>query len=108
MISGLPACRPVLVALLLSACAGGAAGWAKPGTDQAAADAAFDDCRAIAGEAVRTDIDIDQDITATRGGDWQRSRTGRVETETMNAHTRTRSGNIVAACMKAKGFSEGR
>ena len=103
---GARASRPLCcaTAVLLSAC-GGPGGWTKPGADKTAAAAAYDDCRSMADTAVRTDADIDQDIGATRGGDWQRSSTGRVETEQMNAHTRTRAGNIVDACMKAQGFS---
>ena len=101
--------RPALVisvCVFLAACGSGAGGWTKAGADQTAAGTAYDDCRNIAETAVRTDIDIDQDIMATRGADWQRGSAGRVQTGSMQAHTQTRAGNIIEACMKAKGFSE--
>ena len=62
------------------------------------------------GEAMcllQTEGDIDQDILATRGRDWQRAGIGRVETQAMREHTGTRTGRIIDACMQAKGFGLG-
>src|SRR5205823_1887336 len=58
-----------LVLSLLAGC-GGAGDWAKAGGDEAAASREYEDCRALAGGAVQTDADIDQDILATRQSDW--------------------------------------
>jgi hypothetical protein len=96
--------RPAIGLLLLAGCAAPAENWAKPGADQAAIARDDQDCRAMAATAVHTDADIDQDILATRGNDWQRASVGHVETRTMQEHTRDRAAAIVDACMKAKGF----
>ena len=55
----------LLFSLPLVAC-GGAGDWAKSGADSGAAEAAHQECRALAGDAVRTDADIDQ-IFSRRG-----------------------------------------
>jgi len=95
------------LALLLAGCAG-AGGWSKTGADSAAATREYQDCRAMAETAVKTDADIDQDIRATRHSDWQRSAGVRAETQTMQEHTSSRATSIIAACMHAKGFAEPR
>jgi hypothetical protein len=95
------------LALLLAGCAA-SGGWSKTGADSAAAAREYQDCRATAESAVKTDADIDQDIRATRRGDWQRSAGVRAETQTMQEHTSGRAAAIVAACMHAKGFAEPR
>lgn len=93
------------LALLLAGCAGGAGGWTKAGADNGAVVAAYSDCKDVADTAVQSESDINQDILATRGGDWGRSGIGRVETQTTSEHTGRRTGDIVDACMQAKGFA---
>jgi hypothetical protein len=93
--------------LLLAGCGGGG-DWAKSGADESAATAAYQDCRALAGDAVRTDADIDQDILATRQGDWQRAGVVRQQTQIMHEQTRDRATTIIESCMKAKGYSQKR
>ena len=95
------------LALLLAGCAA-AGGWSKTGADAATAAREYQDCRALAQTAVKTDADIDQDILATRLGDRQRAGGVRAETQTMQEHTGGRANAIVAACMHAKGFAEPR
>jgi hypothetical protein len=94
-------------ALFLAGCAA-TGGWSKTGTDSATASGEYEDCRGAAASAVKTDADIDQDILATRHNDVQRAGGVRVETQTMQEHTRDRAAAIIAACMKAKGFAEPR
>ena len=95
------------LALLVAGCA--AAGvWSKPGVDSTAAAREYQECRATADTAVKTDADIDQDIRATRRSDWQRAGGVRYETQTMQEHTSDRASAIIAACMHAKGFAEPR
>lgn len=94
----------IAVALLLAGCAA----WSKPGGDAAASDAAYRECRAVADGAVKTDTDIDQDISATRHADWQRDQLGRIAGEAMREPTRERAGRIVDSCMRAKGFMHAR
>lgn len=104
----LPSLAAAAVALLLAGCAAGAGSWTKAGADQAAAGGAYSDCKDLADTAVHTEADINQDILASRGNDWQRASVGRVETQSMQERTGDRTGNIIAACMKAKGFSAAR
>ncbi len=89
--------------MLLAACAA-AGNWTKAGADAAATAQEYQDCRAIAATAVKSDADIDQDILATRHSDWQRAGVVRVETGNMQEHTRDRAAAIVESCMRAKGF----
>jgi hypothetical protein len=96
-----------VLVLLLAGC-GGAGDWARPGADEGAATAAYQDCRALAGDAVRTDADIDQDILATRQGDWQRAGVVRQQTQIMHEQTRDRAASLIDSCMKAKGYSQKR
>jgi hypothetical protein len=91
---------------LLAGCGGGA--WTKTGSDEAGAAREYADCRAIAGGAVQTDADIDQDILATRQSDSQRAGVVRQQTQIMHEQTRDRAAAIVDSCMKAKGFSQKR
>jgi hypothetical protein len=96
-----------LVLFLLADCGGGG-DWIKSGGDEAAAAREFQDCRALAGDAVRTDADIDQDILATRQSDWQRAGVVRQQTRVMHEQTRDRAAALIESCMKAKGFSQKR
>jgi hypothetical protein len=99
--------RAALLVLLLVGCAGGGE-WMKAGTDQAAAGREYQDCRELAGTAVKTDADIDQDILATRQSDWQRAGVVRTQTRVMHEQTRDRGAAIIESCMKAKGYSPAR
>jgi hypothetical protein len=91
--------------LLLAGCSGGGGNWAKSGADEAATNAAYQDCRGLADTAVETDRAIDQDILASRQDDWQRASVVRTQTRVMHEHTRDRAGAIVDSCMKGKGFN---
>lgn len=95
------------LALLLGGCAA-AGNWTKPGLDAAATARDYQDCRALAGTAVKTDADIDQDILATRSADAQRSGVVRVASQNAHDQTRDRAAAIVGSCMRAKGFAKPR
>jgi len=92
-------------ALLLAAGCSGGGNWAKTGADEAAASAAYQDCRGLADTAVETDRAIDQDILASRQDDWQRASVVRAQTRVMHEQTRDRAAAIIDSCMKGKGFS---
>ncbi|MGC2411142.1 MAG: hypothetical protein WA459_00365 [Stellaceae bacterium] len=105
------------VALLLAGCAGVEgwikpvwtnADWSKPGADAATTASEYQDCRGVAGTAVKIDADIDQDIQAIRPNDLQRSGAFRAAAQTMQEHTTNRAGAIIGACMRAKGFTQPR
>ena len=95
------------LAVLLAGCAGSGT-WVKPGADAAATLREYQDCRAMAGSAVKTDADIDQDILATRHDDRQRASVFRLQGEAMREHTTDRAAAIVDTCMQAKGFAKPR
>ena len=96
----------VALALLLLGCAtSGPEHWTKEGADAAGATDAYNECKETADPAVHTEADINKDIVASRGGDWGRGSIGRVATQSMQEGTGTRIGRIIAACMRAKGFS---
>ena len=96
------------IMLLLAGCAVGGSDWVKPGADDAAAVAAYGDCRGLSDTVVSTDRAIDQDILATRQSDWQRAGVVRAQTRVMHEQTRDRGAAIVDSCMKAKGYSPAR
>ena len=96
----------VIAALLLAACHEMAsAGWNKPGADAAATETVYRDCRAQTGTAVRTDVDIDQDISAARASDLQHSSIVRQQSQDLSDDNRDRDDAILASCMQAKGFT---
>jgi hypothetical protein len=97
--------RAAVVLLLAAGCSGGSGDWAKLGADDAAAAAAYQDCRGLSDTAVETDRAIDQDILASRQDDWQRASVVRTQTRVMHEHTRDRAASIIDSCMKGKGFS---
>src|SRR5436305_14272053 len=94
--------------LLLAACNSGGGAWTKAGADQAAAGQAYDECRELADTAVQTEANVNQDISASRSGDWGRSSIGRIETQSMHERTGDRTGRLIDSCMKAKGFARPR
>jgi len=93
--------------LMLAGCAAAGAGWSKPGVDEEATARETRDCRARAEEAAGTDIAINEDIMATRSGDWRRANTLPLQTETMKRQTTHDADAVFDSCMRAKGFSPG-
>ena len=97
----------VMLPLLLAACATGG-DWRKPGVDAATQAGDYRDCRGVALDTVKTDANIDQDIAAARQSDLQRASVVRTQTETMQGKTSDRADTIVAACMRAMGYTQRR
>jgi len=94
-----------LAALLLLAACSGAGGWAKPGVapEQAAQD--YAECRHTAELAVRRDSNIDTDILATRGAEWERLGTLQRRSADYASSNNQRSGDILQSCMTGKGYT---
>lgn len=92
------------VLLSLAACSG-AGGWTKPGVppDQAAQD--YAECRHTAELAVRRDSDIDTDIEASRGADWERLGVLQSRRDDYASSNEARSGDILERCMMGKGYT---
>ena len=97
---------PGLLLLTLAACTG-TGGWSKPGVapEQAARD--YAECRHVAEVALRRDSDIDTDILASRGQEWERNGTLQIKRDQYNYSNEERSGDIVDRCMMGKGYSSG-
>jgi hypothetical protein len=93
---------------MVSGCGGGPGDWGRAGADGATVASEYQECRAVADTAVKTEANIDQDIIATRGDDWRRAGVGRLQVRTMRDHNRDRGAAIIDACMRAKGFARGR
>lgn len=95
-----------VLVVALAAC-GGAGQWTKPETTREKAAQDLSECRHVAEIANRRDSDIDTDILASRGTDWERLgiiTTKRAEYADSN---RVRSGDIVTRCMIGKGYTQG-
>ena len=96
---------PCIMLAMLCGCGGGRPDWAKAGADEATITGEYQDCRAVADAAVKTEANIDQDIIATRGDDWRRAGVGRLQVRTTREQTRDRGAAIIDACMRAKGYA---
>jgi len=92
------------VGLLLAGCAAGG-GWTKPGARDAETAKAYQECAALTDTATKTDTDIDQDISASRGSDLQHSSILRAQTRQTGDNSRDRADAILTSCMQAKGFT---
>ncbi|HUK57704.1 MAG TPA: hypothetical protein VLV50_00630 [Stellaceae bacterium] len=89
--------------LALSACA--APRWQKPGADANQVSADFSDCNSMAQAAVARDSNIDSDILASRGRDWQDHGTLDQHRTIIASETGERSDAVLNACMAEKGYS---
>ena len=88
--------------------AASAGAWTRPGADAATVASAYDECLSAADSASRTDFDIDQDISASRGSDLQHSDFAGAQLRGAQQTDRDRSQTILASCMERKGFSPAR
>ena len=96
-----------LVLLLALPACDGVGQWSKPETTREKAAQDYSECRHAAEVANRRDSDIDTDILASRGTDWERAgviSTKRAEYADSN---RARSGDMVTRCMIGKGYTQG-
>ena len=91
--------------LLLGGCST-TVNWTKADADAAGAAAAYQDCRDLAGTAVKKDVAIDQDILASRSSDRQRADIVRVDSRNMGRYTGDRENSLIASCMRGKGFTK--
>ncbi len=96
---------PVLVlAVLLAACSSKPQ-WAKPGANTDTVSDDLSECRALAKAATAQDTNIDNDILASRGGDWQRTGTLGAKKATFAMQDKGHARDIIASCMSAKGYA---
>jgi hypothetical protein len=93
--------------LLAAGCAGGSTGtvrWVKTGADDEAMLRELRDCNAQANAALASQHGINQDISATLGGNWQFSGTSGVEQQMLRNQASGYADQILNNCMRAKGF----
>ncbi len=93
-----------LCCVALAACAASGGGWTKPGADATASEREYQACLAQAKQAIAPEIGMNEDILATRSGDWQRASTLPIQRSNMTEQTKARAQYILAQCMRAKGF----
>ncbi len=96
----------IVVPLLLLVACSAAGGWTKPGADAQTTRQAYHQCAALAEPALKTEAGIDQDILATRRGDWQRARVMGAQTQMMRDDLADRRQAIIDRCMRSKGFAK--
>jgi hypothetical protein len=98
----------IFACLLLAACASSnrGSGWVKAGADEAATNRQADSCRMQANAALANESRIDQDISATLGGNWQRARTANVVDQSMRSDAADYAGQVFDSCMHANGFKK--
>jgi hypothetical protein len=103
------AAAALLGCLLLTVCAQPSTmtRWVKTGSDEATTAREVQACRAQANAALGTQMGINQDITSTLGGDWQRSSTLGIETGNLNRSAAGAADHAFESCMLAKGFAKG-
>ncbi len=94
----------LVLVLLLTGCGGGQ--WTKAGVSREKAAQDYSDCTRLAEAANQRDSNIDTDILASRGTDWQRSGTLGIRRETYADSNRARSSDIITRCMIGKGYTQ--
>jgi len=92
--------------LALAAC-GGSGSWSRAGVspEQVARD--YGECRHAAELTQTRDLNIDTDILASRGPDWERNQNIWVRRDDYAAYNAARSGDFVERCMVGKGYTPG-
>lgn len=96
----------LVLLLALAGCDGGGQ-WSKPETTREKAAQDYSECRHAAEVANRRDSDIDTDILASRGTDWERLGVISTKRAEFADSNRARSGDMVSRCMIAKGYTQG-
>lgn len=82
----------------------GTPAWTKAGASPETVRDAYGECQREADRAVARDRDIETDILATRSNDWRNTGTLQAKKETFALQDRGREQDIVASCMRSKGY----
>lgn len=93
--------------LLLAGCAvsTSGSGWVKAGADQAMTAHQAGDCRARANAALASESGINEDISATLGGNWQLGHTNSVVDQSMRSQAAGYAKQVFDS-MQQKGFKK--
>jgi hypothetical protein len=89
--------------LLLAGCGGQ---WSKPGVGREQAAQDYSECTHLAEIANQRDSNIDTDILASRGPDWERRSVLTLKRDGYADSNRARSGDSVPRCMIGKGYTQ--
>jgi hypothetical protein len=103
------AAASLLGCLLLTVCAQPAPTtihWVKTGVDDATTAREVEACREAANAALANQEGINEDITATLGGNWARGSTLGIETQSLNRSAVGAADQALQNCMLAKGFTK--
>ncbi|MGH6968958.1 MAG: hypothetical protein ACREEL_02510 [Stellaceae bacterium] len=95
----------LVAALVLFGCAGPT--WTKDGATPTLVAQDLSDCNRLAAAATKRDTNINQDILAVRGKDWQDTGALFTVQQTYAAQNQTQSSDIISRCMIAKGYAPG-
>lgn len=99
---------PWIAALALSATLGACSGpptWTKEGVSREVTAADYAECRHAAQHDIQRDVNIDTDIVASRGDDWDKSQATKTFLADDASNNRKLSGDIVKGCMESKGYA---
>jgi hypothetical protein len=95
----------IVVILILGACVSEAETWQKEGAAGDGRSRDLAECRSEARRAVQRDVNIDTDIMASRGTDWQNSGVITARRDTMQSSNAGRFDDVVAGCMRGRGYA---
>lgn len=94
-------------ALCVVACAAAPA-WTKQGVSPQQAAQDYSDCRSQAQAMFMRDVNIQTDILASRGRDWQQTGTLSAHDTIFGNENRQQQSDYVKSCMISKGYAPGR
>lgn len=95
----------VALALILTACG---STWHKADVSNEKAAQDYSECRHMAEIANQRDSNIDTDILASRGQDWQRLGFLSAKRASYADANEARTGDMVDRCMLSKGYTQGK
>ena len=95
----------IAAAVVLVGCAGPT--WTKDGSTPTLVAKDLSDCNSVAAGATQRDSNINQDILAARGKDWQDTGALATVQQTYAAQSQPQSADIVSQCMISKGYAPG-
>jgi hypothetical protein len=81
--------------------------WVKAGASEATTERELDACRQQANAVLARQQGVNEDITATLGGNWQLSSTYGIETQSLKSSAQGLANQVIRNCMQAKGFKVG-
>jgi len=99
-------CHLVAIVCLLglAGCASGAKNWAKSGGTDAQRSADYAQCQSAVKGTTRRERNIDQDIAASRGGDWRNAGQYNYQQSQIGSSDEDYARRLMLSCMQGKGY----